>query len=74
VTTTAACNWTASSPVAWVTVGSGGTGSGTLTYTLTANTQSTSRTTTLTVAGQSIGVTQGIATPPTAPTNLRIIR
>jgi len=74
VTTTAACTWTASSPVSWVTVGSGGTGSGTLTYTLTANGQTTSRTTTLTVAGQSIGVTQGSATPPSAPTNLKIIR
>jgi len=74
VTTSATCVWAASSPVTWVTLGAGKTGGGTVSYSLTANTSSSSRTTNLTVAGQTIGVTQGGLTRPSAPTGVKIIR
>lgn len=60
VTTTAACNWTANSNVAWVTINSGatGTGLGTVNFTVAANTGAASRTGTLTIAGATFTVEQ----------------
>ncbi|MEW6127725.1 MAG: BACON domain-containing carbohydrate-binding protein [Acidobacteriota bacterium] len=60
VTTGSSCNWTASSPVTWVTItsGSSGTGTGTVTISVSANPGSTTRQTTLTVAGKSVTVKQ----------------
>lgn len=60
VTTTSSCTWTATSSVTWITltVGASRTGSGTVTYSVDANISTSSRTGTLTVAGQTITVTQ----------------
>jgi hypothetical protein len=54
------CTWTASSPAPWATVSPAfGTGNGTIQVTAASNASSTtSRTTNLTVAGQSVAVTQ----------------
>ena len=57
------CAWTAVSNTSWITITSGasGSGSGTVQFSITANTQTTypvSRTGTMTVAGQTITVTQ----------------
>ena len=68
VTTTAGCPWSAASnntSVVTITSGSSGTGSGTVTYTVVANTTSTQRTATLTVAGQTVTITQPGVTGPT---------
>jgi hypothetical protein len=43
-------------------------------FTVAASTATTQRTGTLTVAGQTVTVTQAGVTPPAAPSNLRIIR
>lgn len=61
VTTTAECGWTAVSNVSWLTITSGaaGTGSGTVGYSVTANAGTAERTGNLTIAGQTIPVTQG---------------
>ena len=46
-----------------------------VTFSIAANTTGTPRNGTLTVAGQSVAVSQAVgATPPAAPTNLRIVR
>ena len=60
VTAGTGCAWSVSSSAAWLTpgVGSGGTGAGSVAFTATSNTTSASRTGTLTVAGQSVTVTQ----------------
>ena len=60
VTAATGCAWSVSSSAAWLTpaVGSGGTGSGSVAFTATSNTTSASRAGTLTVAGQSVTVTQ----------------
>src|SRR5262245_32386105 len=67
VTTTAGCMWTATSNATWITVTAGGSGSGngTVTYNAAANTGSASRSGTLTVAGQTVIVSQ-TSGPPTA--------
>ncbi|MBA2731583.1 MAG: DUF4214 domain-containing protein, partial [Acidobacteria bacterium] len=59
VTATAGCVWTATSNDSWITVpaGAGGTASGTLNYTVAAN-SGPARTGTLTVAGQTVTITQ----------------
>jgi hypothetical protein len=59
VTTTSACSWTATSNAGWITVTSGGsgTGNGTVNYSVAANTGA-QRTGTLTVAGQTVTITQ----------------
>jgi hypothetical protein len=61
VTTTSGCAWTAASNVTWITVtaGSSGNGNGTVTYNVAANGSSASRSGTLTVAGQTVTVSQG---------------
>lgn len=57
------CGWTAASNAPWITINSGasGSGSGTVQFTIATNTQTTyptSRTGTLTVAGQTVTITQ----------------
>ena len=74
VTIATGCAWTATSNASYITVtsGSSGTGSGTVSYNVAANTTSTSRSGTLTIAGQSVTVTQAApaCTTPAAPTLL----
>jgi antitoxin (DNA-binding transcriptional repressor) of toxin-antitoxin stability system len=73
VTAASGCSWTARSNVTWiaVTAGLSGTGNGTVSYAVIAETSPGTRTGTLTVAGQTVTVTQvDVLTPPT---NLRIV-
>ena len=65
---TTGCSWTATSNTSWITTSSSGSGSGTAIYSAAANTGSTSRTGTLTIAGQTVSVTQ--AAQSTAANNL----
>jgi hypothetical protein len=60
VTTTPACTWTAASGSQWiaVTTGASGTGTGTMSYSVSANTGTEPRSGNLTVAGQSVAVSQ----------------
>ncbi|MBF0559753.1 MAG: putative Ig domain-containing protein, partial [Nitrospirae bacterium] len=53
-------SWTATSNSSWLTItsGSSGTTSGTVSYTVTANTSTNSRTGTITIAGQTLAVTE----------------
>ena len=64
VTTGNQCGWTATSGAAWVTAtgGTSATGPGTFTFNVAALTDTSSRTGTITVAGQSVSVTQQGAT------------
>jgi hypothetical protein len=66
VTTNAGCKWTAISNAPFVSINSGasGTGSGTVTYSVASNTNAAKRTGTLTVAGQTVTITQSGAIPP----------
>jgi antitoxin (DNA-binding transcriptional repressor) of toxin-antitoxin stability system len=76
VTTTSGCAWTATESTSWITITSGasGTGNGTVSYSVPANTSTSARTGTLTVAGQTVTITQQNAPPaPGVPPNLRII-
>jgi hypothetical protein len=54
------CAWTATSPVTWITITSGGSGSGSgpVNYTVAPNTGSSILTATLTIAGQPFTVTE----------------
>ena len=63
VTTTTGCGWTAASNATWLTVTSGASGSdsGTVNYTVAVNTPTSPRSGTLTVAGQTVTVTQAAA-------------
>jgi hypothetical protein len=63
VTTGASCAWTAASNVPWITITSGSstTGLGSANYTVAANTSGLSRSGTMTIAGQSVSVTQSAA-------------
>ena len=67
VATGAGCSWTAASSASWLTVtgGASGSGNGTVTYAVAANTATSGRTGSLTVAGQSVTVTQDAASPVT---------
>jgi Putative binding domain, N-terminal/Viral BACON domain len=69
VTAGAGCGWTTTSNASWITVTSGasGTASGTVDYTVAANTGTGARTGTLTVAGQTVTVSQAGSTPPPPP-------
>ena len=60
VTTTSGCNWTAVSNASWlvITSNSSVTGNGTVNYSALSNSSTSMRTGTLTVAGQSVTVTQ----------------
>jgi hypothetical protein len=65
VTTQTGCAWSASSQAAWLTITSGasGAGNGTVQYTVAANTGPTGRTSTLTVATQTITISQAGTAP-----------
>jgi hypothetical protein len=67
VTTTAACQWTATSDRPWVTVatGAGGTGTGTIVLTIAANPDAAQRNATMTAGGQVVVIRQDAA-PPTS--------
>jgi Putative binding domain, N-terminal len=56
-----ACSWTATTTTSWITVtaGASGSGIGSVTFSIGANTTGASRIGTLTVAGQTVTVTQG---------------
>jgi hypothetical protein len=59
VTTGGSCAWSASSSVSWITLASGGgPGTGNATFSVAANTTGAQRSGTLTVAGQTVNVTQ----------------
>ena len=60
VTTATGCSWTAESHDTWVTIttGESGSGNGAVTYSVAANPSTSARTGTLTVAGQTVTVTQ----------------
>jgi hypothetical protein len=65
VTTSAGCSWTAASNAGHITItaGASGSGSGTVSFTVGANSSSSSRSGTLTIAGQTVTVTQaGVST------------
>lgn len=74
VITGSLCAWTAVSSVSWITItyGASMSGLGAADYSVAAT--ATPRTGTLTVAGQTITVTQGTPVPPAPPANFRIIR
>lgn len=73
VTTTAGCAWTAMSNSSWITVTSGasGAGNGSVGYTAAASPTTSARTGTLTIAGQTVSLTQPQVDAPAAPSNLR---
>ena len=77
VTTTSGCAWTAASNAAWLTITSGasGSGAGTVSYSAAANPSRSSRVGTLTVATQTVTVTESAAviTTPAPPSNVRIV-
>jgi hypothetical protein len=74
VTTTSGCAWTGVSNAAWITVTSSGsiTSTGTARYTVAANPLGNPRTGTLTIAGQTVTITQVGVSPPSAPINLKV--
>jgi len=75
VTAGTGCGWSAASNITWITVtgGSSGSGNGTVNYTVAANTATSPRSATLTVAGQTVTVTQRASGgPPAAPRGLRV--
>jgi Putative binding domain, N-terminal/Galactose oxidase, central domain/Kelch motif len=63
VTTTSGCPWNASSNAGWITVSSGSSGSGSSTYSVAANSTGSPRTGSLTVAGQTVSITQEGSSP-----------
>lgn len=54
------CNWSVADPPSWVTItsGSGGSGNGTVNFTVAPHSEASTRTATLTVAGQSVTISQ----------------
>ncbi len=60
VSETGTCNWSSTSNAAWITVtsGAGGAGSGIVDFSVAANTSGAGRSGTLTVAGQTVTVSQ----------------
>jgi len=60
VTTGTGCTWTATSNASWITISSAtsGTGNGSVNYQVAANTSTNFRTGTVTIAGQTLTVTQ----------------
>ena len=72
VTTQAGCGWTWSGVPEWLTLSGGGGGAGTVTIAAAANPSKTPRSATITLAGQSITVTQKGRLG--APANLRVIK
>ena len=79
VTAGTQCTWGATTTETWITITNPGSGIGIspVTFSVTANGAAAQRVGTLTVAGQTVTVTQAGTpggTPPTAPTNLRVVR
>ena len=74
VTTGSSCAWTATSSVDWITITSGASGIGLASATYTVAPANVLRTGTLTVAGQTIPVTQGTGETPAPPGRFRIVR
>ena len=74
VSTTTGCPWTATSNAAWLSITNGGSGSGngTVDYSVAANLTTSSRTGTLTIAGQTLTVTQAACSYTVSPTTLDI--
>lgn len=75
VTTTSGCAWTAASNAGWITITSGasGTGSGGTNYSVAVNTSTIARSGTLTVAGQTVTVSQsGACSFTVSPTSQTI--
>ena len=69
ITASSGCAWSASSGVSWMTIASGasGSGSGTLMYSVQPNSSSASRSGSLSIAGQTLAVTQSGAVSSAAP-------
>jgi len=69
VTVSDGCEWTASSADEWLTIVNGASrnGAGNVQFTAAPNPSGAARTGTLTIAGQSVAVTQGGATPVPEP-------
>ena len=74
VSTASGCAWTAGSNAPWISVTSGaaGSGNGTVGYAATPNTTTSSRTGTLTIAGQTLTVTQVACSYTLSPTTQNI--
>ena len=74
VSSASGCAWTAASNAGWISVTSGATGSGngTVNYAATANTTASSRSGTLTIAGQTLTVTQAACSYTVSPTTQNI--
>jgi len=74
VSTASGCAWTAGSNAPWISVTSGaaGSGNGTVGYAATANTTTSSRSGTLTIAGQTLTVTQAACSYTLSPTTQNI--
>ena len=64
VTTSTGCTWTASTTTSWISITSGtpGNGSGTVNYSVQQNASTSPRSGSMTIAGQTFGVTQAGAT------------
>jgi hypothetical protein len=73
VSSQSGCGWTTTSNASWLTVtaGANGTGNGTVSFHAAANGGTSPRTGTLTIAGQSVTVTQAGAKP--VPSGLRFV-
>lgn len=69
VTADAGCSWTAISSAFWITITSGAsvTGNGTVGFSVSANTNFSDRTGTMTVAAQTVTLTQAAASDTTSP-------
>src|SRR5919201_1276100 len=76
VTAASSCSWMAISNASWITVtaGANGSGNGSVSYSVAANTATTSRTGTMTIAGQTVTITQSGApcTFTVAPTSATV--
>ena len=77
VTTASGCNWTGvSNDTTWIAItsGSSGAGTGAVSYTVATNTAASARTGTLTIAGQTVTVTQaGACAYTVAPTTQSVL-
>jgi Viral BACON domain/Kelch motif len=65
VTTSNRCSWSAASNAGWITISSGGVGNGngSVIYSVSANDTGSSRSGSLTVAGQTVSITQDASSP-----------
>src|SRR4029453_15172464 len=65
LTTSNGCSWSAASNAGWITISSGGVGNGngSVIYSVSANGTGSSRSGSLTVAGQTVSITQDASSP-----------